>query len=141
MAVVISLNWFVAPVDDTVTAEHQSQVTSHKSARACAGRLYGSQMMQWVNAVETLGTLSRQGNVAVVLANGVWALPQGNVYVGHSLNDATARAKLASAGSADVVLVRANGEGVLQRKRFVAVCTSESSPQQDSSLALPSLSR
>ena len=100
-----------------------------------------SQMLQWVNAVETLGTLSRQGNVAVVLANGVWALPQGNVYVGHSLNDATARAKLASAGSADVVLVRANGEGVLQRKRFVAVCTSKSSPQQDSSLALPSLSR
>ena len=97
-------------------------------------------MLQWVNAVETLGTLSRQGNVAVVLANVVWALPQGNVYVGHAINDA-AGAKLASAGSADVVLVRANGEGVLQRKRFVAVCTSESSPQQDSSLALPSLSR
>jgi hypothetical protein len=29
VAVVISLNWFMAPVDDTVTAEHQSQVTSH----------------------------------------------------------------------------------------------------------------
>jgi hypothetical protein len=55
-------------------------------------------MLQWVNAVETLGTLSRQGNVAVVLANVVWALPQGNVYVGHAINDA-AGAKLASAGT------------------------------------------
>jgi hypothetical protein len=86
-----------------------------------------SQMMQWVNAVETLGTLSRQGNVAVVLGNCVWALPQDDVYVGHALNDA-AGAKLASVGSADVVLVRANGEGVLQRKHFLAVYTSVSSP-------------
>ena len=31
MAVVISLNRFLAPVDDTVTAQLQSQVTSHKS--------------------------------------------------------------------------------------------------------------
>jgi hypothetical protein len=31
VAVVISLNRFMAPVDDTVTAEHKSQVTSHKS--------------------------------------------------------------------------------------------------------------
>ncbi len=29
MAVVISLNRFLAPVDDTVTAQLQSQVTSH----------------------------------------------------------------------------------------------------------------
>ncbi len=117
-------------------SNHDMPCGQHVPAPACTA----SQMLQWVNAVETMGTLSRQGNVAVVLANGVWALPQGNVYVGHALNDATG-AKLASAGSADVVLVRANGEGVLQRKRFVDVCTSESSPQQDSSLALPSLSR
>ena len=31
MAVVISLNRFMAPADDTVTAQHKSQVTSHKS--------------------------------------------------------------------------------------------------------------
>ena len=30
VAVVISLNRFMAPVDDTVTAQHKSQVTSHK---------------------------------------------------------------------------------------------------------------
>ena len=30
MAVVISLNRFMAPVDDTVTTQHKSQVTSHK---------------------------------------------------------------------------------------------------------------
>jgi hypothetical protein len=29
VAVVISLNLFMAPVDDTVTAQHKSQVTSH----------------------------------------------------------------------------------------------------------------
>ena len=31
MAVVISLNWFMAPVDDTVTAQHKTQ--SHKKGR------------------------------------------------------------------------------------------------------------
>ncbi len=31
VAVVISLNWFLAPVDDTVTAQTKTQVTSHKS--------------------------------------------------------------------------------------------------------------
>ena len=30
VAVVISLNWFLAPVDDTVTAQTKTQVTSHK---------------------------------------------------------------------------------------------------------------
>ncbi len=37
MAVVISLNRFMAPADDTVTAQHKSQVTSHKSRMASNG--------------------------------------------------------------------------------------------------------
>jgi hypothetical protein len=36
VAVVISLNRFLAPVDDTVTAQLQSQVTSHKIPRRSA---------------------------------------------------------------------------------------------------------
>ena len=37
VAVVISLNRFLAPVDDTVTVQLQSQVTSHKSSEKTRG--------------------------------------------------------------------------------------------------------
>ena len=63
-------------------------------------------VLQWVNTVESLGTLSQQGKIVGVLCNCVWALQQGDVYVGHTLNDTTG-AELASVGSADIVLVRA----------------------------------
>jgi hypothetical protein len=37
VAVVISLNRFMAPVDDTVTAQHKSQVTSHSEVATRKG--------------------------------------------------------------------------------------------------------
>ncbi len=42
MAVVISLNRFMAPVDDTVTAQHKSQVTSHKIPGSTMGLATGT---------------------------------------------------------------------------------------------------
>ena len=83
-------------------------------------RVRQSNVLQYVNCLKSLGNLSREGNVGVVLCNSVWGLPQCVVYVGHGLNDAVG-AQFASMGSADVVLVRANGDGVLERKHFVTV--------------------
>jgi hypothetical protein len=84
------------------------------------GSRTASNVLQYANCLKSLCNLSREGNVGVVLCNSVWGLPQCVVYVGHGLNDAVG-AQFASMGSADVVLVRANGDGVLERKHFVTV--------------------
>ena len=84
------------------------------------GSRTASNVLQYANCLKSLCNLSREGNVGVVLCNSVWALPQCLVYVGHGLNDAVG-AQFASMGSADVVLVRENGDGVLERKHFVTV--------------------
>jgi hypothetical protein len=79
-------------------------------------RVRQSNVLQYVNCLKSLGNLSREGNVGVVLCNSVWVLPQYVVYVGHCLNDAVG-VQFVSACNADVVLVPARGERERGRER------------------------
>ena len=75
-------------------------------------------VQEFVNCVMQLGVLSREGNVAVVSCNACFELPQGFVYAGLAPQDAPG-ADLASAGSANIVQIRTNGDVKLVRRRFV----------------------
>ena len=81
-----------------------------------AARTAGA-VLSYVTCVELLMNVGREGNVGVVVCNAVREQQQRVVYVGHVLNDDSG-ARCAMAGSAEVVLVRENGESVLERKFF-----------------------
>ena len=74
MAVVICLNRFLAPVDETVTAQLQSQVTSHRTG------------LSWVSNDALLKDLSntRALKHLAPLATDYWAASHSFVEPGHS---------------------------------------------------------